>query len=62
VLERLWRWLRRRFAADAQSAPFEDGNSRTVARARFWSELRAGQREAEARNVGKRGAVPDGER
>lgn len=60
-LTRLWKWLWRRRGADTQHDPLEDGSQR-VARGRFWSELRAGQREAEAATVGKLGGVPKGER
>jgi hypothetical protein len=40
VLRRLWRW--------SQKSPAERRAAR--ARARFWADLRAGQREAEARS------------
>jgi hypothetical protein len=49
ALARLWRWLwRRRVAVAAQQDPDGDGRRRAAARARFWAELREGQREAEA--------------
>ena len=38
VLNRLWRWLRKG----------HDERRVTAARARFWAELREGEREAEA--------------
>jgi len=45
---RFWKWLRRRFTPVAPKQ-FPDGSSgRVAARARFWAELREGQREAEA--------------
>jgi hypothetical protein len=48
----LWRWLRRRPGAVAAAPPpQEDGSRRAAARARFWTELRAGQREAEANKI-----------
>lgn len=50
TLARLWRWFWRR--PDASAAPQPPlGDGRAVSRARFWNELRAGQREAEARSA-----------
>jgi hypothetical protein len=49
ALTRLWKWLwRRPDAVAAKQPPHEDGSRRAQARARFWTELREGQREAEA--------------
>jgi hypothetical protein len=49
ALARLWRWLWRRPApVAAKQEPDGDGRNRAAARARFWAELREGQREAEA--------------
>jgi hypothetical protein len=49
ALTRLWKWLwRRPDAVAAKQPPHEDGSRRAEARARFWMELREGQREAEA--------------
>jgi hypothetical protein len=44
---RLWRWLWRRLPVAPERLP--DGDSaRAAARARFWADLREGQREAAA--------------
>src|SRR2546428_8276366 len=49
ALARLWRWLwRRPVSVAAKKEPDEDGSRRAAARARFWAELREGQRQAEA--------------
>ena len=49
TLARFWKRLWRRPAAVVMQRPSnEDGSHRAAARARFWSELREGQREAEA--------------
>ena len=52
TLSQLWkRWRRRRGAVDPPPpAVFADGG-RAAARARFWAELREGQREAEANKI-----------
>jgi hypothetical protein len=48
----LWKWLRRRLGAvDAPPPVSVDGGRRAAARARFWAELREGQREAEANKI-----------
>jgi hypothetical protein len=46
ALARLWKWLWQRPVP--QQRPSGDGGDRVAARARFWAELREGQREAEA--------------
>ena len=48
TLARFWKWLWRRPVAVTQRPPNDDGSLRALARARFWTELREGQREAEA--------------
>jgi hypothetical protein len=49
---RLWRWFQRRPpAASVRHQPDGEGGRRAVARARFWAELREGQREAEVLKV-----------
>jgi hypothetical protein len=49
ALGRLWRWLWRQPASvAAKQEPQADDRRRGAARARFWAELREGQREAEA--------------
>ena len=52
VVERMWR----RLGAYFRPISSEDGESRhrAGARARFWAELRAGQREAEAHSEKRR--------
>jgi hypothetical protein len=50
-MARLWKWLWRRLAPVAPKQ-LPAGNSGWVAaRARFWTELREGQREAEAQQA-----------
>lgn len=49
VLGHHWRRLRRRVFGSVVAKKEHDGESRVAARARFWAELREGQREAEAR-------------
>lgn len=52
ALVRFWRWIGQRPASvAAKQEPHADDNSPGAARARFWAELRAGQREAEARKA-----------
>jgi len=52
ALARLWRWLwRRRASVAAKQESDADSGCRGAARARFWAELREGQREAEARKA-----------
>ena len=53
-LHRLWgnvgRWLRRlRAPAGEPALDTDDSGGRVASRARFWAELREGQREAAAR-------------
>ena len=53
-LHRLWgnvgRWLRRLRAPSGGPTPdTKDGGGRVASRARFWAELREGQRERDAR-------------
>ena len=49
ALTRLWRWFwRRRVSVATRKEPIENGTRRGDARARFWTEFREGQREAEA--------------
>lgn len=49
ALRRLWTtWLWRGRGIAAVTRPAEAGVSRSAARARFWTEFREGQREAEA--------------
>jgi len=60
---RLWRWLRRRLlAASVKHHPDGESGRRAVARARYWAELREGQREAEVRKAASllRPRVPEG--
>jgi hypothetical protein len=60
---RLWRWLRRRpFGASVKHQPDGEGGRRAVARARYWAELREGQREAEVQKAASliRPRVPEG--
>lgn len=45
---RFWKWLRRRFTPAAPTQLPDGSSGRVAARARFWAELREGQREAEA--------------
>ena len=48
VVARLWRSLwQRRAPVVAKTEEKDTGRGRTDARARFWTELREGQREAE---------------
>jgi hypothetical protein len=47
TLARFWKWLWRRPVVVTQHPPTEDGSRGAAARARFWSEFRAGQREAD---------------
>lgn len=50
LLARLWRALwRRRVSVVTKHDTNEAGSRRADARARFWADLRDGQREAEAR-------------
>jgi hypothetical protein len=61
ALAPLWRWLWRRPASvAAKQEPGRDGEGR-AARTRFWTELREGQREAEARKAGSviRTGIPE---
>ena len=63
ALARLWRWLwRRPVSVAAKQEPAKEGEGRAAARARFWTELREGQREAEARKAGSviRTGIPEG--
>ena len=60
---RLWRWLERRLpATSVKHQPEGESGRRAVARARYWAELREGQREAEARKAASliRPRVPEG--
>ena len=60
---RLWSWLRRwPLAACLKHQPDGESGRRAVARARYWAELREGQREAEARKAASliRPRVPEG--
>jgi hypothetical protein len=59
-LRRLWetlgRWLRRpRAPASRPPLDTEERGGRVGARARFWAELREGQREAAARGASRLG-------
>ncbi|MGH7893858.1 MAG: hypothetical protein ACREQL_04270 [Candidatus Binatia bacterium] len=55
VLARGWRraW-RRAFGRTTSMKRGDEGNLRNTSRARFWAELREGQREAEARSARQR--------
>ena len=59
---RLWRWFQQRpLAVSVKRQREEDGGRRAVARARFWAELREGQREAEHKAASLvRPRVPEG--
>ncbi len=59
---RLWSWLRGRpLGVSVKHQRDADGGPRAVARARFWAELREGQREAEAHKAALvRPRVPEG--
>jgi len=50
ALRHLWTSLWKRRGPIAVKTEREDGGGRPEARARFWAEFRAGQREAEARS------------
>jgi hypothetical protein len=65
ALARLWRWLwRRPVSLAAKQEPDRDDRCRAAARARFWAELREGQREAEAHKAASliRPGIREGER
>ena len=50
ALQHLWTSLWRRRGPIAVETEHGEGGGRSEARARFWAEFRAGQREAEARS------------
>jgi hypothetical protein len=53
MLASQWEWLRRscgRLGASARSVAKNESWERSEARARFWAEMREGQREANARS------------
>ena len=52
ALARLWRWLwRRPGPVAAKKQPDDDGSRWADARARFWTEFREGQRQADAHSA-----------
>jgi hypothetical protein len=52
ALARLWRWLwRRPVSVAAKKELDEDGSRWADARARFWTEFREGQRQADAHSA-----------
>jgi hypothetical protein len=52
ALERLWTWLwRKRGPISVKAEPGQNASGRSLERARFWTEFRDGQREAEANSA-----------